>query len=71
MLLAVGSDSKKVILGEVPPCLEQEQDSVQDVAAQYVQENNSNTKIHQMKEIKHVFPIFKDLNFQMKKGNTI
>ena len=40
MLLAVGGESRKIVLGEVPPaCSEQDRDSAQDVAAQCVQGN--------------------------------
>lgn len=38
MLLAVGGESRRIVLGEVPPVQsEQEQESAQDVAAQWLQ----------------------------------
>lgn len=44
MLLAVGGESRRIVLGEVPPIQpEQEQEPAQDVAAQWLQSDDQNT----------------------------
>lgn len=41
MLLAVGGESRRIVLGEVPPArTEQEQEPAQDVAAQWLHEES-------------------------------
>lgn len=42
MLLAVGGESRRIVLGEVPPArTEQEQEPAQDVAAQWLQHEDT------------------------------
>ncbi|XP_047352444.1 uncharacterized protein LOC124950158 [Vespa velutina] len=44
MLLAVGGESRRIVLGEVPPIQpEQEQEPAQDVAAQWLQSDDQTT----------------------------
>lgn len=45
MLLAVGGESRRIVLGEVPPAQpEQEQEPAQDVAAQWRMQENQNER---------------------------
>lgn len=45
MLLAVGGESRRIVLGEVPPArAEQEQEPAQDVAAQWLQQEDPQEK---------------------------
>lgn len=61
MLLAVGGESRRIVLGEVPPArTEQEQEPAQDVAAQWLhddsQEKNRDSKINALSKPKIPVP---------------